>query len=132
MRWLRRDGLSPSNEAPPSQSRTTNLLPSRFLSLKAFGRRPRCKPHRRHGPASETLNIFDGSSRFWLPVDFRLAPKADLRHVRSFASVPQAPRSKTSIEYDREAYKRRNLLERCVNRLKQFRRIGVHLLAEEP
>ena len=23
--------------------------------------------------------IFDGSSRFWLPVDFRLAPKADLR-----------------------------------------------------
>ena len=45
-----------------SASRTTNLLPSRFLSLKAFGRRPRCKPHRRHGPASETLNIFDRST----------------------------------------------------------------------
>ncbi len=28
----------------------------RFRSLKAFGRRPRCKPRRRHGPASETLN----------------------------------------------------------------------------
>ena len=28
------------------------------------------------------------------------------------------------IEYDREAYKRRNLIERCVNRLKQFRRIA--------
>jgi hypothetical protein len=28
------------------------------------------------------------------------------------------------IEYDRDAYKRRNLIERCVNRLKQFRRIA--------
>src|SRR3984893_4107329 len=28
----------------------------RFRSLKAFGRRPRCKPHRRDRPASETLN----------------------------------------------------------------------------
>jgi len=36
---------------------TARASPSRFLSLKAFGRRPRCKPHRRHGPASETLNI---------------------------------------------------------------------------
>src|SRR5262249_24706582 len=36
------------------------------------------------------------------------------------------PRSnrKSPIEYDREAYKRRNLIERCVNRLKQFRRIA--------
>jgi transposase len=31
---------------------------------------------------------------------------------------------KTPIKYDREAYKRRNLIERCVNRLKQFRRIA--------
>ena len=30
----------------------------------------------------------------------------------------------TPIQYDREAYKRRNLIERCVNRLKQFRRIA--------
>jgi len=29
-----------------------------------------------------------------------------------------------SVKYDREAYKRRNLIERCVNRLKQFRRIA--------
>jgi transposase len=28
------------------------------------------------------------------------------------------------INCDREAYKRRNLIERCVNRLKQFRRIA--------
>src|SRR6266481_462262 len=32
----------------------------RFRSLKTFGRRPRCKPHRRDRPASETLNN-DGS-----------------------------------------------------------------------
>jgi transposase len=28
------------------------------------------------------------------------------------------------IDYDRAAYKRRNLIERCVNRLKQFRRVA--------
>ena len=32
--------------------------------------------------------------------------------------------SETPIEYDHEAYQRRNLIERCVNRLKQFRRIA--------
>jgi transposase len=31
---------------------------------------------------------------------------------------------KRQFKYDREAYKRRNLIERCVNRLKQFRRIA--------
>src|SRR6266567_2088595 len=39
------------------------------------------------------------------------------------ANPPRSNR-KTPIEYDREAYKRRNLIERCVNRLKQFRRIA--------
>jgi hypothetical protein len=38
--------------------------------------------------------------------------------------IPPRSNRKTSIEYDREAYKRRNLIERCVNRLKQFRRIA--------
>jgi hypothetical protein len=54
-----------------AESRTTNLLPSRFLSLKAFGRRPRCKPHRRHGPASETLNIFGCVGGVGIPANFR-------------------------------------------------------------
>jgi len=36
--------------------------------------------------------------------------------------IPPRSNRKTQIEYDREAYKRRNLIERCVNRLKQFRR----------
>ena len=38
--------------------------------------------------------------------------------------IPPRSNRKTQIEYDREAYKRRNLIERCVNRLKQFRRIA--------
>src|SRR6266567_4058981 len=38
--------------------------------------------------------------------------------------IPPRSNRKTPIEYDREAYKRRNLTERCVNRLKQFRRIA--------
>ena len=37
--------------------------------------------------------------------------------------IPPRSNRKTPINYDREAYKRRNLIERCVNRLKQFRRI---------
>jgi transposase len=40
------------------------------------------------------------------------------------AVIPPRSNRKTQIEYDREAYKRRNLIERCVNRLKQFRRIA--------
>jgi transposase len=38
--------------------------------------------------------------------------------------IPPRSNRRVSIEYDREAYKRRNLIERCVNRLKQFRRIA--------
>ena len=40
------------------------------------------------------------------------------------AVIPPRSNRKVQIEYDREAYKRRNLVERCVNRLKQFRRIA--------
>jgi transposase len=38
--------------------------------------------------------------------------------------IPPRSNRTTPIEYDRQAYKRRNLIERCVNRLKQFRRIA--------
>ena len=38
--------------------------------------------------------------------------------------IPPRSNRSTPIEYDREAYKRRNLVERCVNRMKQFRRIA--------
>jgi transposase len=38
--------------------------------------------------------------------------------------IPPRSNRTTPIDYDRDAYKRRNLIERCVNRLKQFRRIA--------
>jgi transposase len=38
--------------------------------------------------------------------------------------IPPRSNRKTPIEYDHEASKRRNLIERCVNRLKQFRPIA--------
>jgi len=38
--------------------------------------------------------------------------------------IPPRSNRKTPVEYDRGAYKRRNLIERCVNQLKQFRRIA--------
>ena len=38
--------------------------------------------------------------------------------------IPPRSNRKAMINYDRETYKRRNLIERCVNRLKQFRRIA--------
>jgi len=41
--------------------------------------------------------------------------------------IPPRSNRTTPIEYDREAYKRRNLIERCVNRLEQFRRIATPL-----
>jgi transposase len=37
--------------------------------------------------------------------------------------IPPKSNRTEPIGYDREAYKRRNLIERCVNALKQFRRI---------
>lgn len=37
--------------------------------------------------------------------------------------IPPRSNRKASIAYDLEAYKRRNLIERCVNRFKQFRRV---------
>jgi transposase len=39
--------------------------------------------------------------------------------------IPPKSNRTEPIEYDREAYKRRNLIERCVNALKQFRRIAM-------
>jgi hypothetical protein len=38
--------------------------------------------------------------------------------------IPPRSNRNEQIDYDRDAYKRRNLIERCVNRLKQFRRIA--------
>jgi transposase len=40
------------------------------------------------------------------------------------AVIPSNPTRKTLIPYDFEAYKARNLIERCFNKLKHFRRIA--------
>jgi transposase len=50
--------------------------------------------------------------------------RGDLADRGTQPVIPPRSNRKTPIEYDREAYKRRNLIERCVNRLKQFRRIA--------
>jgi transposase len=38
--------------------------------------------------------------------------------------IPPRSNRTTPIQYDREAYKRRNPIERCVTQLKQFRRVA--------
>ena len=42
------------------------------------------------------------------------------------AVIPCNPTRKRSIPYDFEAYKVRNTVERCFNKLKHFRRIATH------
>jgi len=50
--------------------------------------------------------------------------RADLNKRGIKPVIPPRANRGELIGYDREAYKRRNLIERCVNRLKQFRRIA--------
>jgi transposase len=50
--------------------------------------------------------------------------RADLTKRGIEPVIPPRSNRKTPVEYDRGAYKRRNLIERCVNQLKQFRRIA--------
>ena len=61
-----------------------------------------------------------------------LADKAyDANHLRDLiaemgaeAVIPCNPTRRRQIPYDSEAYKHRNLIERCFNKLKHFRRIS--------
>ncbi len=61
-----------------------------------------------------------------------LADKAyDADHLRALiaemgaeAVIPCNPTRKRQIPYDFEAYEQRNLIERCFNKLKHFRRIS--------
>ena len=65
---------------------------------------------KRAGP-SHDLNQYAGQLR------------ADLTKRGIEPVIPPRSNRKTPIEYDHEAYKRRNLIERCVNRLTPFRRM---------
>src|SRR6266851_5642076 len=79
--------IHPSKNYPALKSRTAAKNPHsargtiachfpRFRSLKAFGRRPRCKPHRRDRPASETLNKADScTAAFSTPFDHLLGAR---------------------------------------------------------
>src|SRR5262249_21450754 len=53
--WLSQ-APNPSRRNPHSARGTGVPHHSRVHSLEAFARRPRCLPHTRHGPASETLH----------------------------------------------------------------------------
>src|SRR6266516_1898128 len=57
-------------------------------------------------------------------LDHHNLPRNDLAERGIEPVIPPRSNRKTPIEYDREAYKRRTRIERCVNRLKQFRRIA--------
>jgi transposase len=50
--------------------------------------------------------------------------RADLAKRGIAPVIPPRSNRNEQIDYDRDAYKRRNLIERCVSRLKQFRRIA--------
>ncbi|WP_256561112.1 IS5 family transposase [Bradyrhizobium sp. CCGUVB4N] len=52
------------------------------------------------------------------------AIRADLVERGIEAVIPPRSNRTIQIKYDREAYKHRNLVERCVNRIKQFRRVA--------
>jgi len=52
------------------------------------------------------------------------AIRGDLKERGIEPVIPPRSNRKEPIEYDREAYKHRNLIERCVNALKQVRRIA--------
>jgi transposase len=47
-----------------------------------------------------------------------------IEDMNAEAVIPCNPTRKRQIPYDRQAYKARNLIERCFNKLKHFRRIA--------
>ena len=56
----------------------------------------------------------------------------DLAERGIVSVIPPRSNRKVPSEYDREAYKRRNLIERCVKRLKQLRRIASAFICLAP
>ena len=79
------------------------------------------------GDAPQAEALLDG-----LKASYVLADKAyDSNALRKFiadmgaqAVIPCNPTRKRLIPYDFTIYKARNVIERCVNKLKQFRRIA--------
>ncbi|PNE12570.1 MAG: hypothetical protein CR217_02440 [Beijerinckiaceae bacterium] len=93
-----------------------------FKSVRAMDwRRSRRRPRL-------TLTTTNASRRFAAarPSDFERVRIWGHVHFRGLhrPQLVQIFRGSTPIKYDREAYKRRNLIERCVTQLRQFRRIA--------
>jgi transposase len=62
----------------------------------------------------------------WVIADRGYDAQWFVRFVRALDAKPIIPPRRTSPQrrYDREIYKERNLVERCINKLKRFRRIA--------
>jgi transposase len=71
-----------------------------------------------------TFDVVPGEAHEVKGYDARMEIRSDLTDRGIAPVIPPRSNRKTPINYDREAYTRRNLIERCVNRLEQFRRIA--------
>lgn len=79
------------------------------------------------GDVTQAPALLDGLSARRVLADKAYDSNA-LRHIVAAmgaeAVIPCNPTRKQPIPYDFEAYKARNLIERCFNKLKHFRRIA--------
>lgn len=80
-----------------------------------------------HGDVTQAPDLLDGLSARRVLADKAYDSNA-LREIiadmGAEAVIPCNPTRKRLIPYDFEAYKARNLIERCFNKLKHFRRIA--------
>ena len=79
------------------------------------------------GDAPQAIPLLTGMEARHVIADRGYDADAILEFVRSHGAVPVIPptsRRKIQREYDRELYKKRNLIERAFGRLKNWRRIA--------
>jgi transposase len=79
------------------------------------------------GDVTQAPALLDGLSARQVLADKAYDSSALRQHIadmRAEAVIPRNPTRKRLIPYDFEAYKARNLIERCFNKLKHFRRIA--------
>ncbi len=79
------------------------------------------------GDAPQAIPLLTGVRATHVIADKGYDSDTILGFVRSRGSIPVIPptsRRRMQREYDRELYKKRNLIERAFNRLKQWRRIA--------
>src|SRR6266536_3628687 len=143
MRYLRRWralGLPPTRNMPsiPQLCGRTNMPPAQKGGSKSGSTRPLARRLLHENPPSHererlslTFEVTGGEVHEVNPAKLIGDKGYDSDGIRNDLAergiepvIPPRSNRKTPVEYDREVYKRRNLIERCVNRLKQFRRIA--------